>query len=116
METTRKRIKDMTVAEIITQMAPDGLQHFELEMQNRVIGGKRSPTLEIRIWDRSIMRNHILTPDSPLPERAEQIKALQRTADYHQRELNTIYADMEELRQAQVDEAEQETGTVRKVA
>ena len=81
----RKEIRDLTVGEIIQQMTPKGLQHFEIEFDKYPRGD--TPEVVIKLWDLSILRWHRLSPDSPMPDDRDRIASLEEDLEYHGRQI-----------------------------
>ena len=94
----RKQIRDLTVGEIIQQMTPKGLQHFEIEFDRYPRGD--TPEVIVKLWDVSIFRWHSLSPDSPMPDDRDRIASLERDLEYHERQIVAAQKKIGQLAEA----------------
>ena len=91
----RKQIRDLTVGEIIQQMTPKGLQHFEIEFDKYPRGD--TPEVVVKLWDLSILRWHSLSPDSPMPDDRDRIASLEKDLEYHGRQITAAQKRISQL-------------------
>lgn len=110
----KKQLRHITVGEIVDQMTPNGLQHFEIECdRDHGNGGRR---IQVRLWDRSIVRHHYLQLDSVWPGQASQVRILQEKASYLQRELTGTLGKLSELKCERAEQENHQPEPVAKVA